>query len=106
MADSIEHAEHAGHHVVGPKTYLLVFAALLLGTAITVIAAFIDLGHLNPVIALAIACIKAVLVILFFMHIFYSSRLMKLTVAAGVFTFLVLITMTLSDYISRAWGLW
>ena len=49
---------------------------------------------------------KAALVILFFMHVKYSSRLMKLTVAAGFFTFLVLITMTLSDYISRAWGLW
>ena len=57
-------------------------------------------------IALAIACTKAVLVILFFMHIKYSSRVMKLTVASGFFTFLVLITMTLSDYISRAWGLW
>ncbi len=46
------------------------------------------------------------LVILFFMHVKYSSRLVMLTVAAGFFTFLVLITMTLSDYISRAWGLW
>ena len=94
------------HHVVSPKTYLFVFGALLIGTALTVGAAFIDLGELNPVIAIAIACVKAVLVILFFMHIYYSSRLMKMTVGAGIFTFLVLITMTLSDYISRAWGLW
>jgi len=47
-----------------------------------------------------------VLVILFFMHIKYSSRLTKLTVAAGFFTFIVLITMSMTDYISRAWGLW
>ena len=53
-----------------------------------------------------IACIKAVLVILFFMHVKYSSRLTKLTVAAGFFTFFVLITMSMTDYISRAWGLW
>ena len=106
MTEDIEHAEQADHHIVSPKTYLVIFGALLLGTALTVGAAFIDLGQFNPVIALAIAVIKAVLVILFFMHIYYSSRLMKLTVAAGVFTFLVLITMTLSDYISRAWGLW
>lgn len=86
--------------------YLLIFGALLLGTAITVGASYVDLGEWNPVIALAIACTKAVLVILFFMHIKYSSRVMKLTVAAGFVTFLILITMTLSDYISRAWGLW
>ena len=56
--------------------------------------------------ALAIACTKAVIVILFFMHVKYQSNLVKMTVAAGFFTFLVLITMTLSDYMSRAWGLW
>ena len=75
-------------------------------TGITVGAAYIDLGVLNPVIALGIACFKAVIVILFFMHVKYQSRLIKMTVGAGFFTFIVLITMTLSDYISRAWGLW
>ncbi len=64
------------------------------------------LGVFNPIIALAIACIKAVIVILFFMHVKYQSNLVKMTVGAGFFTFLVLITMTLTDYISRAWGLW
>jgi cytochrome c oxidase subunit 4 len=68
--------------------------------------AFINLGRLNPIIALAIACTKAVLVILFFMHVKYSSQLTKMTVMAGFFTFLILITMTMTDYISRAWGLW
>jgi hypothetical protein len=55
---------------------------------------------------LAIACVKATLVVLFFMHIKYSSKLMKLTVGAGLFTFLILVGMSLSDYISRAWGQW
>ena len=98
--------EHAEHHIVTPFQYLLVFGTLLVGTAITVGAAYIDLGPLNPVIALFIASFKAVVVILFFMHVYFQSRLIKMTVAAGFFTFLVLITMTLADYISRAWGLW
>jgi cytochrome c oxidase subunit 4 len=54
----------------------------------------------------AIACIKAVIVILFFMHVIFQTKLIKLTVAAGFFTFLILIFMTLTDYMSRAWGLW
>ncbi len=94
------------HHVVGPKIYLLILLALLVLTATTTGIAFIDMGIFNPIAALAIACLKAVLVILFFMHIRYSSKVMMLTVGAGFFTFLVLITMTLSDYISRNWGLW
>jgi len=68
----------------------------MLGTAITVAASYGNFGNFNAIVALAIACIKATLVVLFFMHIRYSSKLMKLTVAAGFFTFLVLITMTLT----------
>ena len=101
-----EYRAHQTHHIVPPRTYALIFGALLLGTALTVGASYIDMGPWNPVVALAIACTKAVLVILFFMHVAYSSRVTKLTVLAGFFTFLVLVTMTLSDYISRAWGLW
>jgi cytochrome c oxidase subunit IV len=103
---NVVNPEHGEHHIVTPVQYSMVFAALLVGTALTVIAAKIDLGVFNPVIALAIACTKAVIVILFFMHVKYQSKLVKLTVTAGFFTFLVLITMTLSDYVSRAWGLW
>lgn len=94
------------HHIVGPKVYLSIFAALLVGTLLTVGASFIEMGAFNPVVALGIACIKATLVVLFFMHIKYSSRLMKMTVGAGVFTFLILVGMSMSDYISRAWGQW
>jgi cytochrome c oxidase subunit 4 len=98
--------EHSEHHVVTPLQYSFVFITLLIGTAITVVAANIDLGVLNPIIALGIASFKAVVVILFFMHVKYQSNLIKMTVGCGFFTFLVLITMTLSDYMSRAWGLW
>ena len=104
---NVTNPEHAEHHIVSPLQYCIVFGALLFGTLITVLAAKVDLpGVLNPVIALAIACTKAVVVILFFMHVKYQSRLIKMTVGAGFFTFLVLIMMTLSDYMSRAWGLW
>ena len=103
---NVTNPEHGEHHIVTPKTYILVFVTLLAFTAITVAAAFVNLGILNPMIALAIACTKAVIVILFFMHVFFQSKLIKMTVAAGFFTFMILITMTLSDYISRAWGLW
>ncbi len=105
-AANVTNPEHAEHHIVTPATYIMVFATLLVGTAITVGAAYIDLGIFNPIVALAIACTKAVIVILFFMHVKYQTKLIKMTVGAGFFTFLVLITMTLTDYMSRAWGLW
>lgn len=103
---NVTNPEHADHHIVTPITYMMVFGTLLVFTGITVGAAYVDLGVFNPVVALAIACFKAVIVILFFMHVLYQSKLVKLTVVAGFFTFIVLITMTLTDYISRAWGLW
>jgi cytochrome c oxidase subunit 4 len=105
MSETAQHSEHE-HHIVSPTVYLTIVLALLLGTAITVWASFIDLGPWNPVIALAIACTKAVLVVLFFMHVKYSTKLTKLTVIAGGFVFLALISMTLADYMTRAWGRW
>jgi cytochrome c oxidase subunit 4 len=103
---NVVNPEHNDHHIVTPLQYSMVFIALLIGTALTVLAAKKDMGVLNPIIALGIACTKAVIVILFFMHVKYQSKLVKLTVASGFFTFIVLITMTLCDYMSRAWGLW
>ncbi len=103
---NVVNPEHNEHHIVSPFQYMLVFATLLVFTGITVGAAFVDLGVLNPIVALGIASFKAVVVILFFMHVKYQSKLVKMTVAAGFFTFLILITMTLTDYMSRAWGLW
>jgi cytochrome c oxidase subunit 4 len=107
----INHDPDSGHteeeqHIVGPMTYLIIFFALLVFTALTIGASYLELGPWNPVIALAIAVTKATLVVLFFMHIKYSSKLMKLTVGAGLFTFLILVGMSLSDYFTRAWGQW
>ena len=103
---NVTNPEHAEHHIVTPMVYGMVFGTLLVFTGITVGAAFINLGVVNPIVGLASACTKAVIVILFFMHVKYQSKLIKMTVGAGFFTFLVLITMTLSDYMSRAWGVW
>jgi cytochrome c oxidase subunit 4 len=80
--------------------------ALLILTGTTVGVSYIDLGVFNAVVALAIAVIKMILVVLFFMHVKYSPRLTKLTVLAGVFVFIVLVGMTLTDYVTRAWGRW
>lgn len=85
-----------------PKLYLVILTALVIGTCLTWAIAFQNLGIFNPVVALTIACIKAVLVILYFMHVRYSSRLTKVTVAAGFFWLLILISLSLSDYLTRA----
>jgi len=103
--ESIEQHEHE-HHIVSPMIYLTIVIALLILTATTVAASYIDMGVFNPIVALGIAAFKMILVVLFFMHVKYSTRLTKLTVGAGLFTFLVLVGMTLSDYFTRAWGRW
>ncbi len=93
-------------HIVSPKVYATIFVALLFLTAATCGISYVDLGVFNAVVAMAIACTKMTLVVLFFMHIKYSNKLTKLTVASGIFLFLSLIGMIMSDYISRAWGRW
>ncbi len=93
----------SGHHIP-KKTYYLIFAVLMVLLAMTVGVAYIDLGRtLNIIIAMTIATIKATLVVLYFMHVRYSSRLTWLFVGAGFFWFLLLVGLTMSDYISRGW---
>lgn len=90
----------SGH--VSPKSmYFTIFGALMFFTALTVGVAFVDLGHLNFPVALAIAVTKATLVILFFMHVIHSSRLTKLIVATGFFFLLILFGLTMTDYLTR-----
>jgi cytochrome c oxidase subunit 4 len=89
-------------HVVGNRfTYVLVFLALMVGTAITVGASYVHMGWLNTPVALLIAITKAMLVILFFMHLKDHPKLIKVTFAAAFFFFAILIAHTLSDYLSR-----
>jgi cytochrome c oxidase subunit 4 len=92
----------SGH--VSPKTtYYAIFGALMVLTAITVTIAFINLGPLNFPVALGIAILKATLVILFFMHVKYSSQMTKLICGSAFFFLFVLFGLTLSDYLSRGW---
>ena len=88
------------------KSYFAVWGALLLGTFLTYEVALIDLGPFNSVVALVIATTKALLVALFFMHLRHASeRLLKLVVISTVFFLMILLFLTLTDYISRPWTL-
>ena len=90
-------------HVSSVKSYVGVFLALMILTAVTVWVAFVDLGALNNLVAMGIAVTKAVLVVLFFMHVIHQSKLIKLVVASGFFWLLLLFVFTLSDYFTRGW---
>jgi cytochrome c oxidase subunit 4 len=93
----------SANHVVPTAVYYRVFATLLVLTGLTVWVAFQDLGAANTVVAMTIAVIKATLVVLYFMHVRYGSRLTWVFVVAGVFWLAVLITLTLSDELTRGW---
>jgi cytochrome c oxidase subunit IV len=92
----------AGH--VAPKSlYYTIFGALMIGTVLTVVVAFFDLGFLNNIVMLAIAGAKAALVVLYFMHVRWSSRLTWLVVGSGIYFLLILFTFTMMDYMTRGW---
>ncbi len=90
-------------HVVPLRVYLLVFFSLMILTATTVSVSFVDLGLFNNVVALGIATLKAALVILFFMHVRYSSRLTALVIVSGVFWLAIMVSLTLVDDMTRGW---
>ena len=89
--------------VTSRKVYYAIFAALLLLTYATVAVAKIDLGRFNTIAALTIAVTKAVLVVLFFMHVRYSTRLTKLVVVGGFVWLALLIGLTMADVATRGW---
>lgn len=88
-------------HVSPVSLYLTIFVALMVLTAVTVGAAFVDLGQFNFLVAMTIAVFKASLVIWYFMHVKYASKLTKLTVATGVFFLAILLGLLLVDYASK-----
>jgi len=90
-------------HVIPRKVYFSVFVALLVLTGVTVWIANINLKALNAIVALTIAVVKGTLVVLYFMHVRYSSRLTWVFVAAGFFWLGIMVALTLSDYITRGW---
>jgi cytochrome c oxidase subunit 4 len=91
-------------HIVPVKIYVTIFLVLLVGTALTVMAAFVDFPwQLNTIVALTIATIKGTLVVLFFMHVRYSTRLVWVIVAAALFWMGILFALTLADFYTRPW---
>lgn len=88
-------------HVAPKSSYITIFLLLMVLTGITVAAAFINLGSFNATVALGVATLKATLVVLFFMHVKYSSRLTKLVVISGFFFLAILLLLTMVDYASR-----
>ena len=93
----------AAQHIVPFRTYVLVFVALLVLVVLTTGVAFMDLGPFNTVVALAIAFLKMMLVLLFFMHLLHSNKLTHVTAVAAAFWLLLLIGLVFADYTSRGW---
>ena len=95
----------SGHKVVHWRVYLAVFLALCALTVTTVVVAGHDFGPLNLIVALGVAVTKATLVVLYFMHARYSPKLTGLVVASSLAFFVILVFLTLTDYLSRSWPL-
>ncbi len=96
---------HPRGHVVSWRVYLAVFLALCVLTVISVVVTGYDFGPLNLIVALGVAITKASLVVLFFMHARYSPRLTGVVIAASLAFFVILVFLTLTDYVSRPWPL-
>ena len=90
-------------HIASVKSYVGIFLLLMVLTTVTVLVAYVNLGQLNKVVALGIATLKATLVILYFMHVKYSSRLTKVVIMSGFFFLIILLALTMVDYGSREW---
>ena len=101
MAPIEPSTEHKSEHVVPIKTYAVICASLLVLTFLTYRIALVNLGPLNVVVAIVIACTKATLVVLFFMHAAYAPRRTRLVILAGIFWMLLLLGLTLADYLTR-----
>jgi cytochrome c oxidase subunit 4 len=93
--------EHS--HILPKRVYYTIFGILIFCTYLTVQIAFFDLGELNTIAALAIAVFKATIVVLFFMHVKYSTRLTWLVVVGSLFWLGIMLALTMSDYLTRAW---
>lgn len=90
-------------HIISSKIYIGIWATLMVLTVVTASVAFIDLGPLNTVVALVIATCKALLVVLFFMHVKYTSeKLTKMVIVSSLFWLMLLLFLSLADYTTRS----
>ena len=92
-----------GHHIAPVSMYVTIFIALIVGTILTVVVAKFDLGPFNNIVMLTVACAKALLVILYFMHVRWSSRLTWVVAASGFLWLIIMFTLTMQDYMTRGW---
>ena len=91
-------------HIVPVRIYVTIFLVLLVGTALTVLAARQDFPwQLNTIVAMTIAITKATFVVLYFMHVRYSARLVWVIVASALFWLVIMFALTFSDYWTRGW---
>ena len=90
-------------HIVPTRIYYQIFAILMFCTYLTVQVAVLDLGPFNTIAALVIAVFKATLVVLFFMHVKYGTRLTGAVVMGSVFWLMILLALTMGDYLTRGW---
>jgi len=105
MANEHNSKTHASsEHTVSVGIYLLIGITLLILTGATTAIAFVNLGPFNAAVALTIATIKALLVILFFMHVKYThEKMTRAVVVSGFFFLAILLALSMSDYMTRAW---
>src|SRR5271155_2484401 len=96
-------ADHSEHHIVPRRVYYLVFITLIVMTWVTAFVATVDLGRLNVFVALSIAIFKASLVLLFFMHVKYGTRLTKMIVLSGIYWLILLLFIVMMDIWTRGW---
>jgi cytochrome c oxidase subunit 4 len=85
------------------RVYAIIFVVLLLLLGLTVEAARHDLGRWNFIVAVAIATVKALLIVLYFMHVRHSPPLTRLVVAAGIVWLAIMFALTFADYSTRGW---
>ena len=110
MAHQPDHQTYSGHaapHHEAPLTaYFVVFGALMALTILTVFVSRIDLGEMNTVVAMAVAIVKAAVVILWFMHVIHSPRMTWIVVISSFLWLAVMFALFFSDYLTRAWNMY
>jgi cytochrome c oxidase subunit IV len=102
FSSNSEHFDPSSH-VVPISMYVAIWATLMIFTAITVFAATVELHAFNIIVALVIATFKGTLVVLFFMHLRYSTKLTMVTVIAAIFFLIIMFSMSMTDYLTRGW---
>jgi cytochrome c oxidase subunit IV len=96
-------SEEHRQHIIPVGIYVGIWASLMFLTALTTGVSFIELGDWNIVLALVIATVKGTLVVLFFMHLYYSTKLTKATMIAALFFLFLLLALSMTDYLTRPW---